>query len=196
MSSAPPSLATPSTARTATRPSSSTLTSALRPTCRCALCGEGTGGRARAFSPAPLAPSASPPPPRPLLPSPCPHRPHQEELKTKRSLRAFKDPRVHVCLYCLAPTITSLKSLDLVVMKRLQDRVNIVPVITKADTITQAEMGEFKALVSWLPLPVGAAVSALRTRQRLTPEPFFHSPSFARSLPTMASRSSSPRRSM
>lgn len=55
---------------------------------------------------------------------------------------------MHVCLYCLAPTITSLKSLDLVVMKRLQEKVNIVPVITKADTVTQEEMAEFKALVS------------------------------------------------
>jgi len=77
-----------------------------------------------------------------------PHPPIQEELKTRRSLRAFKDPRVHVCLYCLAPTITSLKSLDLVVMKRLQEKVNVVPVITKADTVTQEEMAEFKALVS------------------------------------------------
>jgi len=62
-------------------------------------------------------------------------------------LRTFKDPRVHVCLYLLTPTVTSFKALDLVTMRRLQDKVNVVPVITKTDTVTGEELQAFKALL-------------------------------------------------
>ena len=42
----------------------------------------------------------------------------------------------------------SLKSLDLVTMKALDSKVNIVPVIAKADTITKNELHKFKLKVS------------------------------------------------
>lgn len=68
----------------------------------------------------------------------------QEELKVKRSLHTYHDTRIHACLYFLAPTGHSLKSLDLVTMKRLDSKVNIIPIVAKADTITKAELQKFK----------------------------------------------------
>lgn len=41
-----------------------------------------------------------------------------------------------------------LKALDLVTMKKLDSKVNIIPIIAKADTITKAELQKFKAKVS------------------------------------------------
>jgi len=71
----------------------------------------------------------------------------QEELKVKRSLHSYHDTRIHACLYFIAPTGHSLKSLDLVTMKALDSRVNIIPVIAKADTITKQELHKFKIKV-------------------------------------------------
>ncbi|ODV95359.1 hypothetical protein PACTADRAFT_58083 [Pachysolen tannophilus NRRL Y-2460] len=54
------------------------------------------------------------------------------------------DLRVHCCLYFIRPTGHSLKPLDVEIMKRLSTRVNLVPVIAKADTLSPNEMLEFK----------------------------------------------------
>lgn len=70
-----------------------------------------------------------------------------EETKIERSA-SIKDNRVHLCLYFIAPTGHGLKELDIQFMKALQDRVNIVPVIAKADTLTKEEMMLFKKNVS------------------------------------------------
>jgi len=40
--------------------------------------------------------------------------------------------------------LLSLKQLDIAFMQALQDRVNIIPVIAKADTLTPNELGRFK----------------------------------------------------
>ena len=48
----------------------------------------------------------------------------QEEMKIKRSLHNYHDSRIHICLYFIAPTGHSLKSLDLVTMKKLDSKVN------------------------------------------------------------------------
>ena len=40
-----------------------------------------------------------------------------------------------------------LKSLDLVTMKKLDSKVNIIPIIAKADTITKSELQKFKIKV-------------------------------------------------
>ncbi|XP_043997580.1 septin-8-A [Gambusia affinis] len=68
----------------------------------------------------------------------------QEELKIKRSLFNYHDTRIHICLYFIAPTGHSLKSLDLVTMKKLDSKVNIIPIIAKADTISKSELHKFK----------------------------------------------------
>ncbi|KAM4699040.1 septin-10-like isoform 1-T1 [Discoglossus pictus] len=68
----------------------------------------------------------------------------QEELKIKRLLYRYHDTRIHACLYFIAPTGHSLKSLDLITMKKLDSKVNIIPVIAKADVISKSELHKFK----------------------------------------------------
>ncbi|XP_071951827.1 septin-11-like isoform X2 [Antedon mediterranea] len=68
----------------------------------------------------------------------------QEELKIRRSIHSYHDARIHACLYFIAPTGHGLKSLDLVTMKKLDSKVNIIPVIAKADTISKSELHKFK----------------------------------------------------
>lgn len=50
----------------------------------------------------------------------------QEELKIKRTLHSYHDTRIHACLYFIAPTGHSLKSLDLVTMKKLDSKVGFI----------------------------------------------------------------------
>lgn len=71
----------------------------------------------------------------------------QEELKIKRSLINCHDSRIHACLYFICPTGHGLKSLDLVCMKKLDSKVNIIPIIAKADTISKAELQRFKSKI-------------------------------------------------
>ncbi|CCO30251.1 Cell division control protein 12 AltName: Full=Septin [Rhizoctonia solani AG-1 IB] len=54
------------------------------------------------------------------------------------------DMRVHACLYFIRPTGHTLKPLDIEIMKRLGTRVNLIPVIAKADTLTQNDLAVFK----------------------------------------------------
>ncbi|KAI0791355.1 septin [Abortiporus biennis] len=54
------------------------------------------------------------------------------------------DLRVHACLYFVRPTGHTLKPLDIEIMKRLGTRVNLIPVIAKADTLTQNDLATFK----------------------------------------------------
>ncbi|KAJ4486021.1 cell division control/GTP binding protein [Lentinula aciculospora] len=54
------------------------------------------------------------------------------------------DNRVHACLYFIQPTGHSLKQLDIEFMRRLHTRVNLIPVIAKADTMTDEEITSFK----------------------------------------------------
>lgn len=71
----------------------------------------------------------------------------QEELKIKRSLSAYHDSRIHVCLYFICPTGHGLKSIDLVCMKKLDQKVNVIPIIAKADTISKTELQKFKSKI-------------------------------------------------
>ena len=56
--------------------------------------------------------------------------------------------RVHACLYFVRPTGHALKPLDVEIMKRLGTRVNLIPVIAKADTLTPHDLALFKRNVS------------------------------------------------
>ncbi|GAB0094726.1 Protein peanut [Sergentomyia squamirostris] len=58
--------------------------------------------------------------------------------------KAMSDNRVHCCLYFIAPSGHGLKPLDVEFMQRLCDKVNIIPVIAKADTMTPEEVTLFK----------------------------------------------------
>lgn len=65
----------------------------------------------------------------------------QEELKIKRTLHNYHDTRIHACLYFIAPTGHSLKSLDLVTMKKLDSKVsnNFIEQLPCAGTIFEVD---------------------------------------------------------
>ncbi|KAG2176455.1 hypothetical protein INT43_005695 [Umbelopsis isabellina] len=65
----------------------------------------------------------------------------QEQQPARRKIN---DLRVHVCLYFIRPTGHTLTPLDIEVMKRLGTRVNLIPVIAKADTLTPRDLANFK----------------------------------------------------
>jgi len=67
------------------------------------------------------------------------------ESKVNRKL-PINDQRIHCCLFFISAG-HSLKQLDIEVMKKLHDRVNLIPVIAKADTMTADEMKQFKLVV-------------------------------------------------
>ncbi|KAG8306153.1 Septin-4 [Homalodisca vitripennis] len=56
----------------------------------------------------------------------------------------IQDNRVHCCLYFIPPYGHGLRQIDLELMRRLHSKVNIVPVIAKADTLTAAEVKRLK----------------------------------------------------
>ncbi|EMC93864.1 hypothetical protein BAUCODRAFT_141284 [Baudoinia panamericana UAMH 10762] len=69
-----------------------------------------------------------------------------EESRIKRNPR-FRDNRVHVLLYFVQPTGHGLRELDIELMRRLSPRVNVIPVIGKADSLTPLELAESKKLI-------------------------------------------------
>ncbi|KRX38110.1 Septin-8-B [Trichinella britovi] len=71
----------------------------------------------------------------------------QEELRVKRNLRLYHDTRIHACLYFISPTGHGLKALDVYAMKQLGKKVNVIPVIAKADTISKEELKRFKCKI-------------------------------------------------
>ncbi|XP_018568823.1 septin-7-like [Anoplophora glabripennis] len=64
--------------------------------------------------------------------------------ESKVNRKPILDQRIHCCLYFIQPTGHGLKQLDIECMKRLSDKVNIIPVIAKADTLTPEECFTFK----------------------------------------------------
>ncbi|MBW0502772.1 hypothetical protein O181_042487 [Austropuccinia psidii MF-1] len=66
-----------------------------------------------------------------------------EESRIKRNPR-FEDKRVHALLYFIPPTGHSLREMDIELMRRLSPRVNVIPVIGKADSLTPLELKGFK----------------------------------------------------
>ena len=67
----------------------------------------------------------------------------QEQDLTLRGKKT--DTRVHAVLYFMAPH--RLKDVDVAFMERLHTRVNLIPVIAKADTMTTGELAEYKVLI-------------------------------------------------
>ncbi|GFT27386.1 septin-11 [Nephila pilipes] len=69
----------------------------------------------------------------------------KEELKLNRNIAGFQDTRVHICLYFICPTGHTLKACDLLALKLLGQKVNVLPLIAKADTMTKTELENFKS---------------------------------------------------
>lgn len=55
------------------------------------------------------------------------------------------DTRVHACLYFIPPYGHGLRQIDLEFLKRLQYKVNLIPIIAKADGLT---IGEVRTLIT------------------------------------------------
>lgn len=53
-----------------------------------------------------------------------------------------------LCCSVVSVLLDRLKSLDIEVMKQLHHKVNIIPLIAKADTMTADECRDFKKMVS------------------------------------------------
>jgi len=68
-----------------------------------------------------------------LVAETCVHRSHYNP-----------DSRVHCCLYFIRPSGHHLDPWDIEFMQKLQNKVNIIPVIAKADTLTPEECQQFK----------------------------------------------------
>ncbi|XP_077578054.1 septin 4b isoform X1 [Stigmatopora nigra] len=56
----------------------------------------------------------------------------------------IQDNRVHCCLYFISPFGHGLRPLDVEFMRALHEKVNIVPVLAKADTLTPSEVRKKK----------------------------------------------------
>jgi len=74
---------------------------------------------------------------------------YEEYLNSESRVERTRTPdnRVHCCLYFIAPSGHGLKPLDIEFMKRLHDKVNIIPLIAKADTLTPDECASFKKTI-------------------------------------------------
>ncbi|KAF9036430.1 septin [Hymenopellis radicata] len=67
-----------------------------------------------------------------------------EESRIKRNPR-FRDNRVHALLYFIPQrVIRILREMDIELMRRLSPRVNVIPVVGKADSLTPSELRGFK----------------------------------------------------
>jgi len=66
------------------------------------------------------------------------------EAETRVNRVLVPDTRVHACLYFIAPSGHGLKYIDVEFMRRLHDKVNIIPVIGKSDACTKEELVIFK----------------------------------------------------
>jgi len=67
----------------------------------------------------------------------------RKELTAMRD-RYIQDTRIHCCLYFINPTGHALRPIDVIVMKKLSEVVNVVPVIAKSDSLTLEEREKFK----------------------------------------------------
>ena len=70
----------------------------------------------------------------------------RKELTAQRE-RYIQDSRVHCCLFFIQPSGHALKPIDIVVLKKLSDVVNVVPVIAKSDSLTLEERRAFKGRI-------------------------------------------------
>jgi len=70
----------------------------------------------------------------------------RKELTAMRD-KHIVDTRIHCCLYFIAPTGHTLKAIDILVMKKLSEVVNVVPIIAKSDSLTLEEREAFKERV-------------------------------------------------
>jgi len=67
----------------------------------------------------------------------------RKELTAMRD-RHIQDTRIHCALFFINPSGHSLRAIDIVVLKKLSEVVNVVPIIAKSDSLTMEERFAFK----------------------------------------------------
>ncbi|KAK6456229.1 cell division control protein 3 [Scheffersomyces xylosifermentans] len=70
------------------------------------------------------------------------------EAESRINRAAINDTRIHAFLYFIEPTGHSLRALDIALMKQVHEKVNLIPIIAKSDTLTEEEISEFKARIT------------------------------------------------
>lgn len=71
----------------------------------------------------------------------------EEEVKIHRNPHV-EDNRVHVALYFIRATARGLNAFDIECMKRIGSKVNLIPVISKSDALTDEEVALNKDLIN------------------------------------------------
>ncbi|KAF9967070.1 Septin-6 [Mortierella alpina] len=61
--------------------------------------------------------------------------------------KSIPDTRIHAVLYFIAPNGHGLKELDARALKTLSTKINVIPIIAKADTMTVEEKVSFKSIL-------------------------------------------------
>ncbi|RIA92941.1 Septin-type guanine nucleotide-binding (G) domain-containing protein [Glomus cerebriforme] len=69
-----------------------------------------------------------------------------EETKVKRNPKA-QDSQIHACLYFIDNANNGLTEKDIRILKRLTARVNVIPVIAKADLLTNTQLANLKQAI-------------------------------------------------
>lgn len=69
-----------------------------------------------------------------------------EETKVKRNPKA-QDSQIHACLYFIDNTNNGLTEKDIRILKRLTVRVNVIPIIAKADLLTNSQLANLKEAI-------------------------------------------------
>jgi len=72
----------------------------------------------------------------------------RKELTAMRD-RHIQDTRIHCALFFINPSGHSLRAIDIVVLKKLSEVVNVVPIIAKSDSLTMEERFAFKQKASF-----------------------------------------------
>lgn len=69
-----------------------------------------------------------------------------EECRINRNPK-FKDTRIHAVLYFIRPTGKGLRELDVICLRELSKRCNIIPIMAKADFLTDEERELNRSLI-------------------------------------------------
>ena len=89
------------------------------------------------------------------------------EQENKVNRMNIVDNRIHAVVFFIQPTGHSLKPLDVEVMKKLHTKVNLIPVIAKADTLTDEEIAAFKSRVRAILTSMACALTNCRSSRTL-----------------------------
>lgn len=66
------------------------------------------------------------------------------EAESRINRSTIDDKRIHALLYFIEPTGHSLKALDIKFMKQVHEKVNLIPVIARSDSLSDDEIDNFK----------------------------------------------------